>query len=256
MIQALNYRVGMALLIQSIQGLVRERILYNILFVSLFLLFMGYLGALLVYGHQERVMVDFGVFINALSVIGVAASAGARSIRLESESRLVYPILARPVSRVVYYFSRWLGVSVFLLFNLFLLTLVLWVGLQATGGGVNLALIQAMGLIWVESVFVVALATFFSMFFKPGLSVMSVITYVFISHNHEQLAFLTQKGGGAGFTLMQNLTPDLSALFLDMRVYYDQPLSASEFFLRAGYGFGWALMFILIGNAIYFRKNL
>jgi hypothetical protein len=254
--QMVNLRAGLALVLQTVQGLIRERILYNIIFASLFLLFMGYLGALLVYGHQERVMMDFGVFINAFSVFGVAASAGARTVRLESESRLVYPLLSRPISRVLYYFSRWLGISVFLLLNLILLNVVLWFGLKATGGSPNSALFQAMGLVWVESTFVVALATFFSMFFKPGLSVMSVITLVFIGHNHEQLAYLKQKGGGAGFSLMQNLTPDLGALLLDMRVYYDQPLSSSEFLLRAGYGLGWALMFVLIGNAIFFRKNL
>jgi hypothetical protein len=35
---------------QAFQDLLRERILYNIFFVSLFLLFFGYLAALLVFG--------------------------------------------------------------------------------------------------------------------------------------------------------------------------------------------------------------
>jgi hypothetical protein len=249
-------RPGYALILQTVQGLVRERILYNLLFVSLFLLFVGYLGALLVYGHQDRVMMDFGVMINAFSIFGVAASAGARTVRLEIESRVIYPLISRPLSRVLYYFSRWAGISVFLFLNLVLLVLVLFLGLAATGGAPNAALFQAMGLIWVESVMVVAISTFFSMFFRPGLSVMSTLTVLFIGHNHEQLSYLKQNGGGAGFAWMQNLTPDLGALLLDMRVYYNEPLSGSEFLLRSGYGLGWALMFVLFGNAVFFRKNL
>ncbi len=243
---------------QAFQDLLRERILYNIFFVSLFLLFFGYLAALLVYGHQDRVMLHFGIMINALSVYLVAGGAGARLLRSEVEQRVAYLPLSRPVSRVSYFFGKWLGILWFCAVNLLLLTMVLWIALRVTGGGVNEALIQATLLIWVESWVVSATAMLVSLFFRQGLSVMVCMAYLFLSHNHDQLDFLKNQAGEGSpvFSLLKQLTPNGQVLLMDTRVYYDVALGGFELIQRMGYGLAWALLFMLIGNAVFYRKNL
>ncbi len=244
--------------LQTFQDLLRERILYNIFFVSLFLLFFGYLAALLVFGHQDRVMLHFGIMINAVSIYLVAGGAGARLLRSEVEQRIAYLPLSRPVSRVSYFFGKWIGISLFCAVNLFLLSVILWVALKVTGGGINEALGQATLLIWFESLLVSAFAMLISLFFRQGLSVMVCMAYVFLSHNHDQLDFLRKQAGdnALAFSLLKQVTPNSQVLLMDTRIYYDISLSGFDMVQRMGYGLAWAMLFMLIGNAVFYRKNL
>jgi hypothetical protein len=251
-------RVFFAVGRQTVLDLLREKLIYNIFFVSLFLMFFGYLASLLVYGRQDRVVLHFGMFVNALSVLGVAISTGARVIRQEVEQRTGYLIWTRPVSRVSYYFGKWAGILAFLLLNLLLLTLVLWGSLAMTGGKLTPGLCQAMGLLWVEGAMTSALALFLSLWLRPGLSGMIAFSFLFISHNHDQIRFIIEKTGFTGGILgfLMNITPDGQALLMDTRVFYEMPLAGQDWVLRMGYGLGWGLIFVFLGNAFFYRKNL
>jgi hypothetical protein len=242
----------------SFVELIRQRILYNIFFVALFLLFFGYLAALLVFGHQDRVMLHFGTMVNALSVFVVAAGAGARAIRLETEQRTCYLPLSKPISRSSYFYGKWLGIVLFSALNVILLTWVLSIGLRITSGHVNTAFFQSAILIWCETLLVSSLALLLSLFLRQGLSAMICIAYLFLGHNHEQMDFLIKQGSDKGgiFELIKFITPNAQLLLMDTRVYYDMPLSSFEFAERFGYGLLWAFFFLLIGNAVFYRKNL
>ena len=242
----------------SFKELLGERILYNICFVSLFLLFFGYLAALLVFGFQDRVMLHFGTMVNAISLYIVAAGAGARAVRSEVEQRTCYITLARPISRISYFYGKWLGIALFTALNLFLLTLILIIGIRITGGHESVAFFQSMTLIWVETLMVSSIALLLSLFLRPGLTIMITVAYLFLAHNHDQLEFLRTQGSDVGglFSFIRYVTPDGSAMLLDTRVYYEFPLSLFEFLGRGTYGFLWALLFLIFGNALFYRKNL
>ena len=243
---------------QSFLDFLRERILYNIFFVSIFLLFFGYLAALLVFGHQDRVMLHFGTMVNAISVFFVAAGAGARVLRTEIEQRTCYLPLSRPISRVSYFYGKWLGIAAFTFLNLALLSAVLGAGLHVTGGHINVAFFQSAFLIWIESLLVSALAITVSLFLRQGLTAMVCMAYLFLAHNHEQMDFLKKQGSDETgvFIFLKMLTPDAQVLLMDTRVYYELPLSGFELFQRTGYGLLWTSFFLLVGNAFFYRKNL
>ena len=111
-------------------------------------------------------------------------------------------------------------------------------------------------LILTESAMVTAFALFLSLFFRPGITSMITLTFLFLSHNHEQLRFLGQKGAGGVFSWIMQITPDAQVWLMDTRIYYEQPLTLSELCLRVAYGVGWAMVFVLMGNAFFYRKNL
>jgi hypothetical protein len=242
----------------AFRGLLREKILYNLFFVAIFLLIMGYFAALLVWGRQDRVILHFGTLVNALAVFGVAIGASTRALRQELEDRSIYPVLVRPVHRSVVYASKWIGVGVFSMVYTALLGALLALSMMIVGGKPDLAFVQSMSLLWIESTLAGSFALLLALFLRPGLAGMSTLAYLFLGHNHEQMAFLLNKESATPGLLqgLIHLTPDLSILLMDTRVFYGQVLPASEFLLRAGYGFGWALMFLFLGNAIFFRKNL
>jgi len=240
----------------AVRNLFREKILYNVLFVAAFLLLLGYFASLLVWGRQDRVLLHFGTLVNALALVGVATGAGTRALRTEIEDRTSYLILSRPVHRSAYYVSKWFGIGIFSFLYAGVLSAFLVAGLKVVGGGGSIGFFQSMGLLWIESLIAASIALLLSLFLKPGLSSVSVLAVLFLGHNHEQLVFLKNKGGSPLLSVLQGITPDLSVLLMDTRVYYELPLSASEFLLRAGYGMGWSLVFVFLGNAVFFRKNL
>lgn len=253
---SLRIRAFRAVAVQTFKEGIRERTLYNLFFVTMLLLGAGYLAALLVYGHQERVLLHLGIFVNSLSIYGVAASAGGKSIRTEVESRTAYLPLVRPVSRSLYYFGKWSGIVLFLALNLFLLQGILALGVKFIGGRATLAFWQAAVLTLSESAMIAAFSLFLSLFFRAGISMMTALAFLFLSHNHEQLRYLGQKGESPLFSFLLQLTPDAQAWLMDTRVYYEQPLDLREWLVRIGYGLGWALVFLLLGNAVFYRKNL
>ena len=240
----------------SVAQLIRERILYNVIFVALFLLFIGYLASMLVFGHQERVMLHFGLMVISLSVFFIAASSGANAIQQEQANRTLYLTLAKPVPRPLYYFSKWTGISLFVLMNLILLTLVLWVGLRLSGGHFSWVLVQAMLLVWVEAGIISALTLLLSLFTTSALTVMLALSYFFLAHNLEQVEYLKNHGAESVAWLTYIPFPKAHLFLLDTRVYYEQILNLPDLFLRVGHGALWAGVFLLLGNAFFYRKNL
>lgn len=248
-----------AISLQTVRDLLRERILYNVLFLSLFMIFVGFLASQLVYGHQHRVLLHFGTTVAALSVIGVALTVGSRLLRSEWESRNIYLPLSRPISRTSYFFAKALGVSLFLLMNLVLLAVIIALIVNYLGGEFRWVIFQWGALAWIESLLALGLALLLSFAMRPGLAFMSALTFIFVSHNHGQLELLNGKegtGGGASFNLLSALTPDGTQFFIDTRLYYEIPLTAGELAIRAGYGLMWAICFALLANAAFQRRNL
>ena len=179
-------------------------------------------------------------------------------VRSDIEQRICYLPLSRPISRVSYFYGKWFGIVIFTGLNIVLLTVVLSLGLRITGGHVNLAFLESAILIWCETLMVGALALFLSLFLRQGLSAMVCMAYLFLAHNHDQMDFLKQQGSDVigVFSLIKWITPNAQNLLMDTRVYYDFPLSLFEFTQRFGYGLLWTAFFLLIGNAVFYRKNL
>ncbi len=242
----------------TIRELLIERILYNVFFVAIFLLCLSYLAALLVSGHRDRIMLDFGTATIALSVFAVCAGAASRLVRNEIENRSIFLTLVRPVGRPTYYFAKWFGIVSFTFINLALLTIVLAVGLWQTGGQMTLGVFQAISLIGVESLVITALALLISQFLRSGLTTLLTFTYIFTSHNHEQFSYLNSHAESKSplFSLFSSITPDGSVFLMDTRPYYELPLTLAEWAQRTSYGVLWALFFLLMGNAVFYRRNL
>ena len=243
---------------QTIRDLYRERILYNVFFLSLFLIFVGYLASMLVFGHQDRVILNFGTSVISLSILGVAITVGSRVIRTEIDQRTIYLPISRPLSRTHYFFGKVAGVSVFLISNLLLLTFILIGSIHYVGGEYHPVLYQWAILTWVESLMTLGLSLVLSFWIRPALNVMTVMTFLFLSHNHEQMQILQEQAehGRSLFQVLSHLTPDGSIFFLDTRIYYDLPLECSELILRCGYGLLWTVAFSVLANALFFRRNL
>lgn len=228
----------------TFKALLHEKIIFNALGITVLLLFFGYLASQLVYGHQDRVMLDVGITMNALSIFAVAIGVGSRFLRNEIENKIIYLYLSRPISRPTFFIGRFLGMASFIFLNYLVLTLILVIALTFVLGSVSTAFIQSFILTYLESLILLAASLLFGFWLRPALVFMVMLTMVFLGHNHELIGALNQ------------FTPDLSILLMHDRVFYQQALSNQECLSAGAYGLFWVFFFILIGNAVFSRKNL
>lgn len=237
--------------LHTFRVLFREKIIFNVFGVTMLLLFFGYLASQLVFGHQERVMLDLGLTVNALSIFSVAVGIGARFFRNEIENKSIYLLLVRPISRTSFYLGRFFGMGLFVFLNYAILNLILWIVLQSFSSGVSLAFHQSFLLTVLEALILLAAATLASFWMRPALVFMVLFAMIFIGHNHEMLETMQ-----SGISILNYLTPDLGRLLMSTRVYYQHALDAMEFLRVAAYGMFWLFFFLLLGNAVFSKKNL
>jgi ABC-2 type transport system permease protein len=241
----------LTLCFHTFRTLMRQKIIYNVFGITVLMLFIGYLASLLVWGHQYRVMLDMGLAMNAISLFFVAIGIGARYFRNEMESKTIYLFLSRPVSRVQFFISRIAGMALFLLFNFTLLTLVLMFAVKMALGTFSGAFFQSILYTYLESLVLLSASVLFAFWFAPAIVLMVMIAMLFLGHNHELIG--TMQGS---IPLLNHLTPNLGIFQMTDRVYYQEMLSSGMFLNGLLYGFFWFLFFLLIGNAVFSKKNL
>jgi len=244
--------------LQTFRILLREKILFNIFGITLLLLLFGYLASLLVYGSQDRVMQDLGLMVNAISIFGVASSLGARLMRQEIESKSIYLLLTRPISRTTFFMGRFLGMLFFVALNFSILSFILALYVKYIGGTFSLAFLQSATLTLIEAGVLLALSQLLSFWLRPGLVLMMVFAFVFLGHNHDliQSLQLNPATNSPLFSFLSSVVPRFNLFLMADRVFYEESLSVQEISKVAAYGMIWIFMFLITGNAVFSRKNL
>lgn len=242
----------------AFRTLLHEKIIFNVFGITILFLFFGYLASQLVYGHQDRVMLDLGLMVNALSILAVAIGIGARFLRQEIESKTIYLILTRPVSRTSFFIGRFLGMSGFIFMNFVILSIILNASVKVAGGHLSSAFFQSALLTYLESLILLAASLMLSFWFRPALVYMVNLALIFLGHNHQMILSLqaNPETRSALFEVLGKLTPNFSMFLMSDRVYYKEALVPGDFASALLYGLVWLLFFLLIGNAVFSRKNL
>jgi len=246
------------LVFHTFRSLLREKIIFNVFGITILFLFFGYLASLLVYGRQDRVMMDMGQMLNALSIFAVAIGIGARFLRQEIESKTIYLYLVRPLSRSSFFIGRFLGMSLFVLLNFTILVSILALAISWMGGTLSLAYVQSSILTFIEALILLAGSLMLSFWLRPALVFMATLALVFLGHNHQMIQSLQDNPETKSmiFGVFNTLTPNFSLFLMSDRVFYEQAMSTPDIGFALLYGFLWLFFFLLLGNAVFSRKNL
>ena len=161
----------------TIKELIRKKDFYVLLFLFIALALFLYNEKFFGVEDVSRYMKDLGFsFIILFSMI-IAVTFSAKQIPGEMESKTVYPLLAKPVSRRHFILGKFLG-SVFISGITFTVFYLLYLGaILAKGEGAYFALL-AQG--YVFSIFLLALLSSFAILFSLFLTVSANLTLVFI----------------------------------------------------------------------------
>ena len=172
---------------------VRDKILYNLVFFAILLIGASVLLGTLTIGEQSRIINDLGLAaINLVAVI-IAIFVGIGLVTKEIERRTIYTILSRPITRVQFILGKYLGLTFIVVVNIAIMFAMFLATIWLSGNVIYGSLFQAVELILVETLLVMAIAMLFSTFSSSTLSATMTLGLYVIGHLTSDLKGIAEK---------------------------------------------------------------
>lgn len=238
---------------------IRDKILYNLVFFALLLIGSSVLLGTLTIGEQARIVKDLGLAaINLVAVI-IAIFLGVGLVSREIERRTIYTILARPITRIQFVLGRYIGLAGIVTVNIVIMFAMFLATIWLSGFPTHAALFQAVQLILVESLVVMAIALLFSTFSSATLSASMTIGLYIVGHLTSDLKVIAEKSASqvakAVMTGLYYMCPNLEVLNIKGQAASGVSLAIETQVLATGYGVLYAGLLLLAACLIFQRRE-
>lgn len=244
----------------TLKGILRSKILYNILFLGLGLLVVTYVAYQFTYGTPTRVALNFGLGTFSLSSVVISILFGVTLLSKEIEERTVYMIISRPISRSSFLLGKLLGLTLLQIINgviLSFLTLAIYLFI---GGELYALIFWCILSIILESIIILFIVSFFSLMTTTTLSVIFT-TVIYLAGNTLGVARETTfvKSNELVRTILNAYDFFLPAFYktnIKDYVIYEQMLSTQTIISNILYLCLYGLAILIAQMIIFERKNL
>jgi ABC-type transport system involved in multi-copper enzyme maturation permease subunit len=238
---------------------IRDKILYNLVFFALLLIGASVLLGTLTIGEQSRIVNDLGLAaINLVAVI-IAIFVGIGLVTKEIERRTIYTILARPITRVQFILGKYLGLGFIVAVNIAIMFTMFLATVWFSGNAIYGSLFQAVGLILVETLLVMAIAMFFSTFSSSTLSATMTLGLYVIGHLTSDLKGIAEKSHNqlteAVLTALYYVCPNLGLLNIKGQAAAGVQVSLAYQSLATVYGLLYASLLLAAACVIFQRRD-
>ncbi len=242
----------------TVREALRRKLQVNLLLFALLLLAVSAVVSTLTLGEMHRISSDLG--LTAMEAIGslIAIFLGAGAIAGDVERRVLYPIVAKPVTRAEYLLGRYLGLAATLLLNLVVMAATLGAVLVVQEGSarpLDLSFLAAVAAIGVQFLVVAAIAVFFSSVTTTTLAAIFGLAVTAAGRLSNDLRTLWTGEGSTVGRVLWYLLPNLSALSLNESVIYRTPPPPAAW-LAVPYALLYAGAALAIAAAIFERRDL
>ena len=249
-----------ALATNTVRQAVRSRLLYTLLFFGLVLIATSVGVSSLSYVESERIVQDVGLAAIRLFGVGIAIFVGVGLIHDEIERRTIYTILSKPLSRSEFIVGKYMGLLLTVWAQLAIMSLAFFAVSWAVGAPLGWNLVAALGLVGIELMVVVAVATFFSSFTTPLLSSLFSVGIYLAGHLSRDIRSLGFQSGDAAVEFASQAVyralPDLQSFNLTVQVVHGLPISSLEIGLPVVYGVGYSVVLLMASALIFERRDL
>lgn len=241
----------------TLQELLRRKVQVNLLLFGLVLLLASSVLSQLTLGHMHRILSDLG--LTAMALIGtlLAVFLGASLVAGDVDRRVVYPVIAKPISRSAYVLGRYAGLAAALLLNLAVMATLLALLLALDAGSlapVDATLAASAAAMGVQLLVVGAVAVLFSCVTTPTLASIFALSVTVAGHlTNDMRAFW--RGADWVATSIWYLVPNLGALSLNHAVIYRLPVPEGTW-LAALYGLLYAGASLALATLAFERRDL
>ncbi len=244
----------------TMRDILKSKILLNVFLIGLALMLLTYIAAEFTYGVPERVALDIGLGMLTISSLGIALFMGATLISKEIDSRTVYMIISRPVSRSSFILGKVVGLLAVLVINILLLSTMTLIATSLLGGKIDELVWWAIGFILIESLLLLLVVLFFSLISNTILSIIMSLVLLFLGHaiqDTQSLSFVQERPLlGTLLKIYHLFLPGFYKLNLKDYILYDQSLPFSYLSGSLIYGMAYSFFLIFIIITIFEKKNL
>ncbi len=209
-----------AIALNTFRETVRDRIIYSLLVFIVLVTFIAILLGSLSIGQNEKILRDFG--LASIAFIGgiISIFAGTNLVFKEIDKRTIYIIFTKPLTGWQFILGKYCGLSFCLLMLLISMGLFLTTVLSFSQGDAFWHQLQVLALplatVYLEILFVIGLAIFFSTFSTPVMSVLFTLSLWLIGHfgdSLKELGKISQNESlGSFMNFVYWLLPDLASL--------------------------------------------
>lgn len=241
----------------TLREALRRKVQVNLLLFGLVLVAASYLISTLTLGEMRRIIADLGLASMALIGSLLAVFLGASSIAGDVERRVVFPVVAKPVSRAEYVVGRYLGLACALLLNLAVMAAFLGATLAFDARSfraVDGTFLAAVGMIGVQLLVVAAVAVLFSSFTTTTLASIFALAITLAGQLSNDLRTLWREGGATVGKVLWYALPNLGALNLNEAVVYRTAVPALAW-TAAGYGLLYAATVLALACVAFERRD-
>jgi Cu-processing system permease protein len=248
----------------TFREIIRDKILYNILVISVLLFGLGFLASKMTFLRPDRIILDFGISAVGLSSVAIAILIGSGMVNRELERRTIFLALSRPISRFQFIAGKFFGLSLVLLLNWSLLcaTFLAILALSSSGDINNFhpTLFGALILLLCQSLMMAGVSVLISTFSTTSLSAVMSVGIFLIGNNVTQIQLITSKmhQGIGSFALdtLSFIVPNLEYFNLGTKVTYGIPVPMSFIGIGVCYSIVVSIFCVLMAGIFLHGKEV
>ncbi len=244
----------------TFKEILKSKILLNVFFIGIGLMVVTYVATEFTYGVPERVALDFGLGMLSLSSLAISLFMGVSLLSKEIESRTVYMIISRPVSRFAFIIGKILGLLGIQFLNILILGTLTITTTVLMGGKIDPLTIWSIGFTFLESLMLLLLVVFVSLFANTILAVILSVVILLLGHSirdTQQISFVQNTPLlNHALDAYHFILPAFYKLNLKDFVIYNKTLELSYLMQNLAYGVLYSVFLLLMIVFVFNRKNL
>lgn len=240
--------------------LYKSKVMTSVLILGMGLLLISYVASEFTYGVPAKIAVEFGFGVTSLASVGISIFLGASLVAKEIETRTIYMVLSRPVSRVNFLLGKILGMQLMIFLNVAFLGTLTYLLYVFLGGGVGNLMFWTVLFIFFESFILLLFVVLFSLTTNTVLTVIMSLLLFLAGHSIEDakslplvkrvkpLEYIIE-----GYSMV---FPNFSKINLKQYVLYDQFLPTSYLWNGLFYSILYSLALTIVCLLIFRWKSL
>jgi ABC-type transport system involved in multi-copper enzyme maturation permease subunit len=239
----------------------RKQIFHVLMLFALFLIAVSTMLAVFDHNVQIKIVTDLCSVAIMLSSGIIAITLNSSGTTQEVESKTIYPVLAKPVSRWQFVVGKYLGTLGTVTIGMLIMMAAFAAILQCTQGSINAKIFLVMPYLLLEAAILGAVSQFFSTFSSPPLAwFMTIVIFLIANFKFGLSSYLNAPTHDvvsrfAGLVLYQAL-PNLECFDFKDSLVHGLTVPTGYLISTAVYGIVYTCCVLSISSAIFARKEL
>jgi ABC-type transport system involved in multi-copper enzyme maturation permease subunit len=244
----------------TFREVMRDRILFTLLFYTVIMLAAWQLLPELAGAAQDKIIADVGAASASILGVVVAIFVGTNLINKEIEKRTVFVLVTKPINSAEFIFGKHLGLAAVLAVLVTGMTAIYLLFLSISHVNYQLySLLLTALFLFLELCLITAAALLFGVFTSSILATLLTFSLYLVGHLSEGMVKLANITRNPDFQkLTDNLyliLPDLSRLDLKNNAVYGITPQADILFHNAGYAIAYTTTLLIIATVIFSRRQ-